>query len=81
MKTIAQELGITDFPFEIRDDRGNIIYKEFENGFWAKWEYDEEGEEIYYEDSYGQIIDSRPKPEPEPMTIEIDGKKYKLTEI
>jgi len=63
-KTIAQELNITQFPFETRDKRGNIIYKEFENGFWAKWEYDEQGEEIYYEDSYGQIIDNRPKPEP-----------------
>jgi len=52
-KTIAQELNITDFPFEIRDKRGNIIYKEVENGFWEKWEYDESGNKIYFENSDG----------------------------
>jgi len=102
MKTIAQELNITDFPFQIEDSRGNLIYTEehdnywlksqyddkgvliyYENseGIWAKWEYDSQGNEIYYENSDGKIIDSRPKPQAEPMTIEIDGKKYKLTEI
>ena len=124
-KTIAQELGVTDFPFEITDKRGNTIYMEDKNGYWARWEHDSEGREIYFEDSdsfwrkskrddnvnrtyykcsdgfwqawetdeageviysedsNGQIIDNRPKPAPkaEPMTIEIDGKKYKLTEI
>jgi hypothetical protein len=29
MKTIAQQLNITDFPFEINDKNGNEIY--FEN--------------------------------------------------
>jgi hypothetical protein len=109
-KTIAQELGITKFPFEIRDDRGNLIYMELDDGywskrkydlkgfeiyyetsesFWGKWERELDGEIIYYENSDGQKIDNRPKPaaqlEPkpqaEPMTIEIDGKKYKLIEI
>ena len=101
-KTIAQELGVTDFPFEIRDSKGNLIYYERKDGYWArwernekgffihaenftglwaKWEYDLVGNEIYYENSIGKIIDNRPKPKAAPMTIEIDGKKYKLTEI
>ena len=31
------------------------------NGFWSKTEYDQNGKEIYYEDSNGIIIDKRPK--------------------
>ena len=102
MKTIAQELGITKFPFDIRNDRGNVIYLEYDDGYWARWEhnsegrviyyensnkfwakreYNEKGNEIYFENSSGIIMDNRPKPQAEPMTIEIDGKKYKLTEI
>ncbi len=101
-KTIAQQLGVTDFPFEIRDKRGKLIYRERETGSWEKWEwdsegrglyyedsdsfwrkreYDDNGNEIYFENSYGKIIDNRPKPKAEPMTIEINGKKYKLIEI
>ncbi len=97
-KTIAQQLGVTDFPFEIRDKRGNLIYHERDHHFWqisgldaktfwARWEYDEKGNQIYFENYYGKIIDNRPKPaleaqpKAEPMTIEIDGKKYKLIEL
>jgi hypothetical protein len=50
MKTIAQQLGITDFPFEIKDKQGNEIYYEFD-GYWAKSIYDSFGREIYGEDS------------------------------
>jgi len=102
MKTIAQQLGVTDFPFDIRDGRGRLIYREFKRGSWAKYkfdsegrevyyqssssfwvkrEYDDNGSEIYFETSNGLIKDNRPKPKAEPMTIEIDGKKYKLTQI
>jgi hypothetical protein len=103
-KTIAEQLGVTKFPFDIRDGMGNLIYIENEdsswsrreydsecrqtyfedsNQCWVKREYDEQGREIYYENSSGIIMDNRPKtaPQAEPMTIEIDGKKYKLTEI
>ena len=38
MKTIAQQLNVTDFPFIIKDKNGN---------------------EIYFENSYGVIIDNR----------------------
>jgi len=50
-KTIAQQLKVTDFPFEIKDGNGNLIYMEYDDGYWARWEHDSEGRELYYEDS------------------------------
>jgi hypothetical protein len=101
MKTIAQQLNIKDFPFEIKDKNGNEIYYETSNGFWVKrewdengkeiysensdgywckYEYDKNGNEIYYENSEGVIEDKRLKT-CEGKVVEIDGKKYKLTEL
>ena len=51
MKTIAQQLSVKDFPFEIKDKNGNRIYLEYSDRNWVKCEYDSKGEEIYYEDS------------------------------
>ncbi len=65
--TIAQQLNITTFPFEIKDEQGRLIYHEFIDGSWLKKEYDQNGNEIYYENSIGYILDNRPKPEPEPV--------------
>ena len=53
MKTIAQQLNVTDFPFEIKDKQGNLLYFECPDGFWWKKEYDSEGNKIYFEDSDG----------------------------
>ena len=53
MKTIAQELKIKDFPFEIKDSKNNEIYYENSYGYWAKREYDKNNNEIYYENSHG----------------------------
>ena len=53
MKTIAQQLNITEFPFTIKDKNGNVIYFEDSNGDWYKKEYDSNGKVIYYEDSRG----------------------------
>ena len=53
MKTIAQQLNVKDFPFEIKDKNGNEIYFEYSDGFWVKQEFDSNGKEIYYEDSDG----------------------------
>jgi hypothetical protein len=36
MKTIAQQLNVRYFPFEIRDKNGNRIYFENSNGYWVK---------------------------------------------
>ena len=52
-QTIAEQLGIKEFPFEIRDGKGNLIYIEFENGLWSRWENNEKGWLIYYEGSGG----------------------------
>jgi hypothetical protein len=65
MKTIAQELKVTDFPFEIRDKNNNQIYFEGSKGNWHKQEFDSNNNPIYYEDSSGLIIDNRSKPTPE----------------
>ena len=46
MKTIAQQLKVTEFPFEIRDKKGNLIYFEYSNGYWYKREYDSNNNEI-----------------------------------
>jgi hypothetical protein len=122
MKTIAQQLNVTEFPFIIKDKNGNEIYSENSNKDWYKSEYDSNGNRIYYEnsnrfwikseydsngnmiyfensnkdcwkaeydsngdmiyfeDSYGGIIDIRPNG-CEGKVVEIDGKKYKLTEV
>jgi uncharacterized membrane protein len=53
MKTIAQQLNIKEFPFEIKNKNGNTIYYEISNGYWIKCEYDSNGNEIYYENSDG----------------------------
>ena len=53
MKTIAQQLGVTDFPFIVKDNNGKQLYYETSDGYWEKWEYDSEGRVIYYEDSTG----------------------------
>jgi hypothetical protein len=65
MKTIAQELNVTEFPFEIKDKNNNQIYCEDSNGFWIKREFDKNNNRIYYEDSNGYINDNRPKSTPE----------------
>ena len=53
MKTIAQQLKAKEFPFIIRDSKGNEIYREYSNGYWYKKEYDSMNNQIYYEDSNG----------------------------
>ncbi len=51
--TIAKQLKIKEFPFEIKDSEGNQIYFENSNGYWSKSEWDSKGKEIYWETSYG----------------------------
>jgi len=53
MKTIAEQLNVKDFPFIIKDSKGNEIYYEDSDGFWSKREYDANGNQIYYENSEG----------------------------
>lgn len=59
IKTIAEQLGITEFPFEIKDRDGRVIYREQEDRTWIKWVYDSKGEVLRSEDSVGYYYDSR----------------------
>ena len=61
--TIAKQLKIKEFPFEIKDSKGNRIYFENSEGYWDKREYDSKGNRIYWENSDGTIHDNRPKTE------------------
>ena len=64
------------------DNKGNITYLQNSSSYWGKCEYGENGDEIYVEDSvHGVTLDERPKSKCEGKVVEIDGKKYKLTEI
>ena len=51
--TIAQQLKIKEFPFIIKDSKGNWIYFETSYGYWSKREYDSKGNWIYFEKSDG----------------------------
>jgi len=53
MKTIAEQLNIKEFPFEIKDKNGNEIYYETSDGNWSKREYDSNGRVTRYEASDG----------------------------
>ena len=63
-----------------RDSNGTEIYYEVSTGYWSKSKFDSNGNKIYHENSHGEIIDNRPKG-CEGKVVEIDGKKYKLTEF
>jgi hypothetical protein len=51
--TIAKQLKIKEFPFTIKDSKGNQIYWESSTGYWDKREYDSKGNRIYLENSTG----------------------------
>ena len=51
--TIAKQLKVKEFPFEIKDSNGNEIYYENSDGSWEKREWDSNGNRIYYENSNG----------------------------
>ena len=87
MKTITplsetyKELGIAfTFPIEIEDEKGNSTYYETSDGLWERCEYDKKGKETYYENSNGGKIGTK-RGSCDGKVIEVDGKKYKLTEL
>ena len=76
-QTIGQWLN-WDFEangdLEIRNKDGNeIYYEDLFPGYWVKYEYDSGGNQIYYENSNGEIVDNRI-----PEVIEHNGRKYQL---
>ena len=52
-ETIAQQLKVTEFPFEIHNANKALIYREKSNGHWYKKEYDIHGRLTRYETSAG----------------------------
>jgi len=57
MKTIAQQLNVTEFPFIIRDKNGNVIYHEDSYRRWYRVEYDSNRYQTYFENSNGYWIE------------------------
>ena len=75
-QTIAQWLK-WDFEangnLQIPNKDGKLIYWEDFSGWWYRWEFNSQGEEIYHERSDGHIKDKRI-----PEVIEHNGRKYQL---
>ena len=85
MKKLSEtykELGIGfSFPIKIKDDNGNTTYHENSNGYWFKYEYDADGNETYFEYSNGMKLGTPRSQSCAGKVVEVDGKKYKLTEL
>ena len=62
------------------DENGNKTRYETSYGFWFKWEYDEKGNATYFETSSGYKKGTK-RSTCSGKVIEVDGKKYKLTEL
>jgi len=81
--TIAEQLKITEFPFIIKDSRGNVIYRERLDRFYVKQQFDLNNNVMYFENSNGLIIvsdnlaESIPEYTMEELT-KIVGKEFKL---
>ena len=81
LSEIYKKLGIAfTFPIEIKDTHGNETCFETSDGYWDRCEYDEDGNETYFEDSDGYKEGTK-RSSCSGKVIEIDGKKYKLTEL
>jgi hypothetical protein len=63
------------------DAKGNVTYYENSDGSWSRWEYDSNGNETYYEDSSGYKEGTPRSQSCADKVVEVDGKKYKLTEL
>ena len=63
--TIAEQLKITEFPFIIKDSRGNVIYREDSDKYWVKREFDLNNNQTSFLDSlnysYKEEFDSNNK--------------------
>jgi len=62
------------------DAEGNETYYENSDPYWTKWEHDSKGSVTYFEDSYGYKEGTPRSQSCAGKVVEVDGKKYKLTE-
>jgi hypothetical protein len=63
------------------DGNGRQTYFEDSNKFWSKREYDTNGNQTYFEDNFGYKRGTPRSQSCNGKVIEVDGKKYKLTEL
>ena len=63
------------------DAKGNETYYENSYPFWMKQEHDSKGKVTYFEDSSGYKEGTPRSQSCAGKVIEVDGKKYKLTEL
>jgi hypothetical protein len=62
------------------DEDGNQTYHENSDGYWYLYEYDENGNQTYYETITGYKKGTK-RSSCDGKVVEVDGKKYKLTEL
>jgi hypothetical protein len=60
---------------------GDRTYYEKSNGFWWKCEYDRKGNLTHYKTSDGYKKGTPQSQSCDGKVVEVDGKKYKLTEL
>ena len=64
------------------DADGYVTYYEDSDGYWYKREYDANGDETYFENSAGTKRGTLKSAQTcEGKVVEVDGIKYKLTEL
>ena len=79
---IYKELGIAfKYPIVIRDRNGNETYRENYDGLWVMHEYDDHGNQTYFENSFGAKRGTPKRQSCDGKVIEVDGKKYQLKEL
>ena len=62
------------------DAKGNLTYRESSDGYWWRAEYDAKDNRTYWENNNGMKLGT-PKNSCSNKVVQIDGKKYKLTEV
>ena len=62
------------------DKNGNETYYGNSSGYWERREHDEKGNSTYFEDSDGYKNGTK-RGSCSGKVVEVDGKKYKLTEL
>ena len=63
------------------DADGHVTYYDSSDGDWYKYEYDADGHVTYFENSKGEKRGTPTSQSCAGKVIEVDGKKYKLTEL
>ena len=77
--TKAKELGITKFPYEEKDEKGRVIYREYGDGRWSKTQFDDADNIIEYENSdLNEFCCSRRFDEKRNKIWEIKGEEWKI---